>query len=175
MALLAAVEDSAKLRQGGTPVKIPALALSALLASVVLCDAAPFNLAVIEHCIGAFAAGACTVTNSSGGAAIVAGATVNTSGESVTYTASSVSKPGALGGKVSVTSNTMNSTGPGVMVDALEQLVDSVTVSFAPLKRMSHSNARAAVRATRSSPALIRVSCCRLPFARTGAADKCHP
>jgi hypothetical protein len=40
--------------------------------------------------------------------------------------------PGDLGGSVSLTSNTFNSSGPGLMVDAGEQLLDAVTVSSPP-------------------------------------------
>src|SRR6185436_15443746 len=102
--------------------------------SLMPCAASPipYRLALVEYCLNSFATGPCTVTGSSSGAAITSSATVNTSGESITYTASSVSLPGSLGGKVSVTSNTLNSSGPGVMVDAVEQLVDSVTISFDP-------------------------------------------
>ena len=97
-----------------------------------------YNSALIATCIGSFGAignppDPCILKASSSGAAIMNSGSVNTSGENLDYTAFSVSVPGLLGGSVTVSSNTLNSSGPGVMVDALEQLVDSVTISFAPL------------------------------------------
>ena len=92
-----------------------------------------FNSAFIASCIGAFSTIACTTQANSSGAAITNSGTVTTSGETITYTASSVSLPGSLGGSASLSSNTLNSSGPGVMVDAVEQLVDAVTISYAPL------------------------------------------
>lgn len=97
-----------------------------------------YNLAEVVTCVGSFSSG-CTLQDSSSGASITSSGTVTTSGESVFYTASSVSAPGSLGGVVSVSSNTLNSSGPGIMVDALEQLLDSVTISFAPLNGQTGS------------------------------------
>ena len=92
-----------------------------------------YNRATIEHCIGGFITSQCTVTASSAGAAISSSSAPSTSGESIAYNASSVSLPGrGLGGSVTLTSSTFNSSGPGIMADALEQLVDVVTISFEP-------------------------------------------
>lgn len=91
----------------------------------------PFTNAGIATCIGAFTT-SCTFQVSSSGAAITHSGSVATPGETLSYTASSVSMPGSLGGSVSTTSNTLNSSGPGIMVDAQELLVDSVTISYAP-------------------------------------------
>jgi hypothetical protein len=55
----------------------------------------------------------------------------------VAYTASSVALAGSLGGAVAVSTSTLNSSGPGVMVDALEQFVDILTVSYAPLNGLT--------------------------------------
>ena len=110
----------------------------AALASLVLvlpasADTISYRRSFVEHCVGAFAIGACTVTASSAiGAEVSGSATVTTSGETVSYVGSSVALPGSLGGRASVTSNVVNSTGPGVMVDALAQMVDLVTIDFAP-------------------------------------------
>ena len=107
-------------------------AVVALLGSLIPCFGAtitPYNLANIGYCVGSFAAGPCTGVANSSGAPITASGSATTSGESITYTASSVSRPGALGGSVSLTSDTLNSSGPGIMVDALEQLLDLVTIS----------------------------------------------
>jgi hypothetical protein len=100
-----------------------------------LSDAAtitPYNFTEIATCIGSFTSG-CTVQKTSSGAPITNSGTVSSSGENVTYTASSVSVPGSLGGVVSLNSDTINSSGPGIVADALEQVVDSVTVSYGPL------------------------------------------
>jgi hypothetical protein len=108
---------------------------AALLISPFPCAAAtvtPSRTAFIVYCLNSFATGPCTLVAHSSGAAITGSGTVNTSGESVTFTASSVSRAGALGGSVSLTSNTLNSSGPGVMVNALQQLVDIMTISFDP-------------------------------------------
>lgn len=90
-----------------------------------------YHASQIYTCIGSFSA--CTLQVSSSGNLITNSGTVSTSGESVTYSASSVSLIGSLGGSVSFTSNTSNSSGPGIMVDALEQVLDAITVSYAPL------------------------------------------
>src|SRR6478735_3447076 len=94
------------------------LAAAALLGSVLPCSATPisYNSAQIVYCLGSFDVGPCTFVGGSTGASITRTGTVNTSGETVTFTASSVSLPGTLGGKVSLSSNTFNSSGPGVMV-----------------------------------------------------------
>src|SRR5215831_15644867 len=116
--------------------RVTVLAAFAILASVIRCAAtpvAPFYVANIGDCLGSFASGPCTNVASSSGAEINGSGTVTTSGETVSFTSSSVAKPGSLGGKVSVTSNTFNSSGPGVMVDALEQLNDVMTVSLGGL------------------------------------------
>lgn len=116
--------------------RLMVIAFVVLSTSIISCvgdTITPFNSAFIEYCAGAFAVGQCTVTASSSGAPITASGSATTSGESINYTASSVSMPGALGGSVSLTSNTFNSSGPGIMVDAGEQLLDAVTISFALL------------------------------------------
>jgi hypothetical protein len=106
----------------------------ALVSFALPSTAAPisYRSAFIVYCQGSFANGPCTTVASSSGSAISSSGTVATSGETVTYTASSAALAGPLGGKVSVSSNTFNATGPGVMVDAVAQFVDSVTISFAP-------------------------------------------
>ena len=111
-----------------------------LLLALPMANAATiaYNLAVITTCVGSFGAignppDPCTPQMTSSGATISSFGSITTSGENLSYSASSVSTPGELGGVVSVTSNTINSSGPGVMVDALEQLVDSVVISYAPL------------------------------------------
>lgn len=113
--------------------RLPAVGL--LMMVTALANAAPittYNFAGIFTCIGAFES-SCTSQDSSSGAAITNSGNVTTSGETLSYTASSISLPGSLGGSVSTNSNTLNSSGPGIMVDAEELMVDSVTISFAPL------------------------------------------
>lgn len=93
----------------------------------------PGRQTFISYCIGSFSApGACTLVASSDGSPIAASGTVTTSGETVTYAASSIAQEFSLGGTALVSSTTFNSAGPGVMVDAVEQLVDLVTVSWDP-------------------------------------------
>jgi len=65
---------------------------------------------------------------------ITSSGNVTTSGESIVFAASSAYMGGSrIGSSASVTSNTFNSLGPGVMVDARELFVDEVTVTFDPL------------------------------------------
>jgi hypothetical protein len=92
----------------------------------------PFTLAYISYCQGSFNAGPCATAAASTGAQINASGIVSTSGEFVNYTASSVSLAGQLGGSVSLMSQTLNSSGPGIMVDALEETLDVITISFPP-------------------------------------------
>jgi hypothetical protein len=106
-------------------------AFIAVLVATALCPAGrmvagpiTYNSALIATCIGSFgvigaAPDPCVLQTNSLGPAITNSGTVNTSGETVSYSASSVSIPGSLGGSVTVSSNTFNSSGPGVMVDAL--------------------------------------------------------
>jgi hypothetical protein len=91
----------------------------------------PFNFSGIATCVGDFTS--CSFPASSSGTAITNSGSVATSGETLSYSASSVSLPGSLGGSVSTNSDTLNSSGPGIMVDAEELMVDSVIISFAPL------------------------------------------
>jgi hypothetical protein len=110
-------------------------AVGELLFVTALANAGPittYNFAEIATCVGAFES-SCTSQDSSSGAAITNSGSVTTSGETLSYTASGVSLPGSLGGSVSTISNTLNSSGPGIMVDAEEGMVDSVTISYAPL------------------------------------------
>jgi hypothetical protein len=95
-----------------------------------------FHTSWVVTCIGMFGAythpgDPCTTqATSSVGAAISNSGTITTTGETVNYSGSSVSMPGSLGGSIQVTTNTFNQSGPGIMVDALELMVDSITVDY---------------------------------------------
>jgi hypothetical protein len=116
----------------------------------------PRRLALIGYCIGAFTAagGDCHTTASSAGTAISNSGTVTTSGESLAYDAQSESRAGSLGGIVSVSSNTFNADGPGVMVDALEQLVDVVTF-FGPVGQTGFLGLQYTLRGSNTSDGTI--------------------
>jgi hypothetical protein len=118
---------------------IPAVALAVvvILGALSPCEAVPiepFRNAGIVYCLNGFGAGGgpCGLIAFSEGDLITASGTLTTTGETVNYFASSVALPGTLGGSVSVTSDTFNSSGPGVLVDAVSALLDSVTVSYLP-------------------------------------------
>lgn len=87
--------------------------------------------AFLGPCQGSFITG-CSTVLSSMGARIDHSGTASSSGESVNYTATAVSEANSLGGSVSLTSQTLNPSGPGIMVQAVANMVDVITISFPP-------------------------------------------
>ncbi len=106
-------------------------ALAALFGSIVPCAASPITSYYNANIVTASAASTLARVRVRRVRRALQLATPEPSllGESITYDASSVARAGALGGRVSLSSNTFNSSGPGVMVDSFEQLVDSVTAA----------------------------------------------
>jgi DNA-binding winged helix-turn-helix (wHTH) protein len=98
---------------------------------------APYTSASIASCTGAFVPSSCSTALSSSGKSIRTSGAINTSGDNLTYTASSVALAASLGGAVAVNTTTSNSSGPGVMVIAREQFVDVLTISYAPLNGLT--------------------------------------
>jgi len=86
-----------------------------------------YSFTEIATCTGSFSSG-CTVQATSNGTLITNSGTVMATGSVATYSASSISVPTSLGGMASVSSNTTSSSTPGIMVDALEQFVDNITI-----------------------------------------------